>query len=237
MISPGFDAAWAATWPAAEYATVGGFRVGRGAGGGGRVSAARAEGDWHPDDIDRAIAQQCDWAEAPLFAVSDDDAPLATALTARGWHGHTATVVLQSPIAALTDLAIPPVSAFALWPPLAIQRDLWTAMQVGPPRQAVMDRACGPKTAILGRTQDRAAGTAFLSVSGQIATLHALAVLPRFRRAGLADWMIRGSAAFGARHGAETLALAVTASNAPALALYDRLGFAQIGRYDYWQRG
>lgn len=237
MISAAFDEVWQATWPAVDYVRSGGLVTGRGMGGGGRVSSTRRVAAWTDADLEAAEAQHRDWDQPPLFAVEEGDLALTAALTARGYHAATPTLILCAPVGPLTDREIPHLTAIEVWPPLAIQRDLWTAMQVGPPRQAVMDRACGPKTAILGRTQDRAAGTAFLSVSGQIATLHALAVLPRFRRAGLADWMIRGSAAFGARHGAETLALAVTASNAPALALYDRLGFAQIGRYDYWQRG
>ena len=236
MISAEFDAVWQATWPAAEYSRSGGLLTGRGMGAGGRVSSTRRVGAWSDADLDAAEAQHRDWTQAPLFAVEEDDRTLSAALAERGYAATRPTLILSIPIAQLTDRPIPHLTAIEVWPPLAIQRDLWSAMEIGAPRQAVMDRAAAPKTAILGRTQDRAAGTGFVSVSGRIATLHALAVLPRFRRAGLADWILRGAARFGAEQGAEQLALAVTKANAPALALYDRLGFTQIGRYGYWQK-
>ena len=40
-LTPAQDAAFEASWPAAEYASAGVIRIGRGAGGGDRVSAAR----------------------------------------------------------------------------------------------------------------------------------------------------------------------------------------------------
>lgn len=237
MISARFDAVWQATWPAESYADAGGLRTGRGRGGGGRVSATRRTGPWSDTDIDAAEAQHRDWDQPPLFAVEDADTPLIAALTARGYETAKPTLILSAPIADLTDRPIPPVMALEHWPPLAILRDLWIEADIGPARQAVMHRASAPKAAILGRVEDRAAGAGFVSVHETTATLHALTVLPRFRRAGLADWIVRRAALFGAGHGADTLALAVTAANAPARALYDRLGFTEIGRYAYFQRG
>ncbi|WP_240602489.1 GNAT family N-acetyltransferase [Paracoccus endophyticus] len=234
MIPADLDAAFQATWPAAEYARAGGLQVGRGLGGGGRVSAARATGHWQPDDIDAAVALQRGWDQPPLIAVGDDDHRLSQALAGRGWQPSRATVLLQAPIAALAGRPVPPVTALPLWPPLAIQRDLWTQMDVGPSRQAVMDRVAGPKWAILGRIEDRAAGCAFVAVAGRIAMLHALVVVPWLRRRGLAGWMTCRAASLGAGAGAEALALAVLRDNAPALALYAALGFSPVGGYAYW---
>ena len=235
MIDPQFDAAWQATWPAAAYADAGGLRTGRGDGGGGRVASTRRIGPWSWADLNAAEAQHRDWNQPPMFAVEADDAPLAAALAERGYIATKPTLILSAPVAALTDRPLPPVTALESWPPLAIQRDLWTAIEIGAPRQAVMARVAGPRTSVLGRSHDRPAGAAFVAVHEDIATLHALAVLPAWRRGGLAGWLVRAAAFFAARHGAVQLALAVTAANAPAVALYERLGFVRIGGYAYWQ--
>lgn len=234
MIDAELAAAFRTTWPAAEYAYVGGFRVGRGAGGGGRVSAARAEGEWCAHDIPRAADLQRRWGEAPLFAVADDDPTLATTLEGGGWSLHTATVVLQTSVATLTDLPVPPVTAFAVWPPLAIQRDLWAEQGIDAARQAIIDRAAIPKAALLGRITDRAAGVGFVAVHRSVAMIHALAVLPEFRRHGVARWLVRRAAIFAQQKGAERIALAVQRDNAAALAMYSGLGFSEVSGYRYF---
>ena len=234
MIPAPLDAAFQATWPAADHARAGGLQVGRGLGGGGRVSAARAVGPWQPADIDAAVGIQRGWGQPPLFAVEDGDRRLSQALADRGWRPARATVLLQAPVAALALRPVPPVTALPLWPPLAIQRGLWTELGIGPSRQAVMDRVAGPKWAVLGRIEDRAAGCAFAAVSGPVAMLHALVVVPWLRRRGLAGWMTCRAAGLAAEAGAEVLALAVLRDNAPALALYGGLGFGPVGGYAYW---
>lgn len=234
-MTPALAAAFDATWPAADYASAGGFTVGRGLGAGGRVSSARVTGDWGPDDIDAACAALRAWDQPPLFRVSDGDTALAGALADRGFARHTATAILTAPVSALTDQPIPPVTAFAIWPPLAIQRDIWTVCGVGAARQQVMARAPTPKTALLGRIRDRAAGTGFAAIHGNIAMLHALEVLPDWRRLGLGGWMVRQAAFWATGHGASDLALAVTRENAGAYALYHNLGFTEAGGYSYWQ--
>lgn len=101
-------------------AQAGGFTVRRGEGGGRRVSAARAGGDWSADDIDAAISQQAAWGQPPLFQVRDGDDALAGALAARGMEPCEATALMVAPIAVLTDKPIPPVTTFCIWPPMAI---------------------------------------------------------------------------------------------------------------------
>ncbi|MDO5370596.1 GNAT family N-acetyltransferase [Paracoccus sp. (in: a-proteobacteria)] len=235
MIPPGFEASWTATWPAAEYAREGGFLVARGEGGGGRVSAARAVAAWTGDDIEAAEARHHAWGQPPLFAVGDR--ALAEALAGRGYRESDPTAILSASVAHLAEPPIPSVTAMECWPPLAIQRDLWAQTGIGPERQAIIGRAQGPKTAILGRTQDRAAGIAFVAVHGPVAMLHAMAVLPEWRGRDLGAWMVRRAARFAQGQGARDLALAVTRANAPALRLYHRMGFTETGGYAYWRRG
>lgn len=235
-LPPPLEAAFEASWPAAEYATAGALRVGRGLGGGMRVSSARPLGaDWTEQDIDRAIEIQSAWGQTSAFRVPDGD-PLGAALQARGWQVQSPTRILSAPLVLLTDQPVPRVTAFAVWPPLAIQRDLWTEQGIGPARQAVMDRVILPKAAILGRAEDRAAGVAFVAADGPLAALHALEITPTLRRKGLAGWVLREAAFWAASQGAETMFLAVTAGNAPALTLYQGLGFSDIGGYSYFTR-
>ncbi|NHF74688.1 GNAT family N-acetyltransferase [Paracoccus sp. 12-3] len=230
------DAAFEASWPAAEYASAGAIRIGRAPGGGDRVNSARPIGsDWTEGDLDQATAIQTNWNQPPLFRVADGD-PLAAALLARGWQAQKPTRLLAAPLLNLTDIPVPRVTAFAVWPPLAIQRNLWTETGIDAGRQAVMDRVSLPKAAILGRAEDRAAGMAFVAVDGPVAVLHALEIIPAMRRRGLAGWMIREAAFWAESQGAATMQLAVTAENAPAQALYRGLGFIEIGGYCYYRR-
>ncbi|WP_265502150.1 GNAT family N-acetyltransferase [Paracoccus beibuensis] len=229
-------AAFEATWPTAEVARFGGIAVGRGRGAGGRVSSARAVGPWSESDLDAAEAKHAAWNQPPLFRAWDDDSDFISALAARGYRPDTPTRVMAAPIAALTDRPLPRVTAFAVWPPLAIQREIWAASSIDAARQAVMERVPEPKAALLGRIRDRAAGAGFIACHGDIGMVHAVEVLPDFRRQGLAGWMMRQAAFWAADHGATRIALAVSRANTGAQATYASLGFAVVGSYAYYLR-
>ncbi len=73
---------------------------------------------------------------------------------------------------------------------------------------------------------------------GGEAEILTLAVSPRARRAGTASRLVQAAAEQAARLGAQILFLEVAAGNAPARALYQRLGFAQVGlRKGYYAEG
>lgn len=57
-----------------------------------------------------------------------------------------------------------------------------------------------------------------------------VAVAPDARRKGLARALVTQAAQTARASGAARIFLEVSAQNAPAVALYDRLGFAEIGR-------
>ncbi|MDP5307089.1 GNAT family N-acetyltransferase [Paracoccus spongiarum] len=236
MIDAALAAAFEATWPSAAYRAAGGLRVGQGLGAGARVGSARAVSDWSGADLDAAEAIHRGWQQPALFRVTDGDEALAAALEARGYGPRTPTAILEAPVARLTLLAVPSITAFAIWPPLAIQREIWATGGIGPARQQVMARVAGPRAAILGRIEDRAAGAGFAAIHGDVAMIHAIEVLPAWRRRGLAGWMMREAAFWAQAKGAARLALAVTRGNAAALALYRGLGFAEVGGYRYFGR-
>ena len=63
-----------------------------------------------------------------------------------------------------------------------------------------------------------------------------VAVDPRFRRRGIAESLIGCLITELKNRGSHSLALEVRASNAPAIALYEKLGFQQVGlRKNYYR--
>ncbi len=227
------DAALAATWPAAATRGCGPFTL-RDGPGGKRVSAATLEAEGvDPAALDAAIAAMRAAGRVPLFRVRAPQAGLDAALAGRGFALFDETVLHAAPAAQLAARAVPPVTAFDIWPPLAVQRRLWAEGGIGADRIAVMERAGAPKTALLGRLDDRPAGTGFAALTDGIAMVHALHVSPLLRRRGLAAHMMAHAARWADRHGAEWVAVAVTRDNGAARGLYTRLGMSEMGRYWY----
>lgn len=230
-------AALEATWPPAAQRRLGPWCLRDGQGGGKRVSAASAEAAVGGDDIAAAEAAMSVAGQVPLFRLCPGlhawDADLDAALQQRGYRPVDPTLFCIAPAAALVPEALPPLKAFALWPPLAIQREIWAAAGVGPERLAVMARAAGTGTSLMGRQSDRVAGTAFVACHGAIAMLHAVEVAPALRRQGVARNLTQAAADWALAQGAHWLALAVTEANAPARALYRGMGMTEAGGYAY----
>lgn len=223
-----------ATWPAAAYSHAGGFTIRDGRGGGSRVSAATADDDSYDEaGVDAAIAAERKLGQTPLFMIRDGDERLDNMLAARGYGIVTPVHLYAGDVAALADPTPGPMTAFTLWPPFEIMRDVWAEGDIGPARLAIMDRVKGPKTTIMGRTQDRVSGVAFVAIHGQQAMLHALHVAPALRRQGSAVNIMRKAAKWAQDHGAVELFLAVTKANEAANALYASLGMRIVGQYHY----
>lgn len=226
----------AATWPAARTHAAGPFALPEGAGGGQRVSAARLADHSATDateaQIDAAIDGLGQLGQPPLFMVLDHQTNLDARLAARGFAVRDTTLALTIPCVAIAAPP-PPVTCFSIWPPLAIQTEIWATGGIGPGRLAVMERAKGPKISFLGRSQDRPAGSAFAAIHEGVAMLHALEILPVYQRRGLARVMMRSAADWAMARGTNTLSVLVTRENQPARGLYASLGFAAVGQYHY----
>jgi GNAT superfamily N-acetyltransferase len=226
-----------ATWPPARTQRHGPWLIRQGLGGGQRVSAASALGGWQDSDIPAAESAMRALGQDPLFVLWPDANPqdnaLDAALDARGYHLHDPVVAFAAPVDTLADTAPAFLTTFPHWPPLGIATALWAESGIGPARLAVMDRVSGPKTVILGRTGDRAAGVAFVATHGPHAMLHALDVAPALRRQGTARNILRAAALWARDQGASTLSLLVTKRNLAACSLYASLHMSVVGQYHY----
>lgn len=212
-----------ATWPPAATRVDAGWTLRDGAGGGKRVSAATAGPGARAED-------------APdLVQIRPGDEALDEALAAGGWQLVDETCLYLSPVEPLSG---PLAHGTAYWSRqrMAIMEDIWAAGGIGPERLAVMDRAAEPKASLLCRAGDRAAGTGFVAIAEGVAMVHALEVAAGHRRQGVARLLMRCAANWAARNEAAWLALAVTAANAAARALYEGLGMEEVARYHYRTR-
>ena len=223
-----------ATWPAAQIQTQGPVTLRQGAGGGNRVSAATVAPGWQPADIEAAEKAMAAMGQPPLFMVRAGEEALDAHLDSRGYVVRDATRLYLADARALAIDT--PGMTYTLWPPLAIQRELWATGGIDAARLAIMERAIGSKTTILGRLGWRSAGTAFVAMGDGRAMLHALEVTKEARRQGLGVAILRASALWAAENGANELAILVTVANEAANSLYIRSGAKLAGGYRYRAR-
>lgn len=221
-----------ATWPPVSRSRTGPWTIRPGGGGGQRVSCATAEAPAGPPEIAEMEAAMAALGQRPLVMVRAGEAALDAALAAAGYEVVDPVVAYAAPVAALAG-PLAPATAIAHWPRLAKAEEIWAECGLGPDRLAVMDRSAAPKATIIARTDDAPAGVAFVALHDGAAMLHALEVLPRFRRRGTGRNILTAAARWAGAAGAHTLALAVTAANGPARALYASLGMQPVGQYHY----
>lgn len=232
-MTPDYHEVLAATWPAVATQLLGPWCIREGQGAGKRVSAATAHQPVTLADLPQAEQAMRALGQTPLFSIGAGDAALDTILDSAGYDVIDPVTIYAAPLSALTTQRPPPIAAFSVWEPLQIMKDLWAEGGIGPQRLAVMDRVQGPKTAILGRVKDRAAGTAFVATHKKTAMIHALEVVPTFRRQGTATNMLREAAFWAQDKGADQLAIVVTTENTAARALYSSLKMQVVGQYHY----
>lgn len=222
-----------ATWSAPATHVVGPFQVREGQGGGQRVSAATTKSSVSEREINTAAQAMRDLGQAPLFMVRGDQSVFDAQLADLGYDVNDPVVVLEGSIKAPASVPPPPVSAFPIWPPLHIMRELWEAGGIGPERLAVMDASADPKTAILGRADDRAVGCAFVSIHAGNAMIHALEVIAPFRRKGAARNMVRGAGMWAQNQGATRLSALTARTNTASQGLFTSIGLSPVEHYHY----
>jgi ribosomal protein S18 acetylase RimI-like enzyme len=223
----------AAVDSAAQSASVG--SGGRRAGGfTGRANSALAVGD--PGvPIRQALDQVCEFAHdqgIPPLVQAIAGSATERALEASGWVPHTGHAaghlvsVLVGPLGAgAGEVSMLPEPSPAWWElsagstdPTPAQRHVLTTGEIG---YGVAEITAG---AVRG------------AVVGDVLHVSRLAVRPEHRRRGLARALMAACGPWAAERGASRCVLQVAVDNAPALALYETLGFREHHRYRYWVR-
>jgi ribosomal protein S18 acetylase RimI-like enzyme len=228
----------AESWRGLERERYGGWLLRAGGGFTGRANSALVVGD-PPVPLDDAVVAVTRWyaarglrprAQVPLpGAEAADDA-----FAAAGWTRDEDVLVLTAPLAEWrgpavdVGLAAEPDEAWltgyryrgAALP--AVARDVLLAADEPVFAAVRLDPAPAPLAAV-------ARGVV---VDGWL-VVTALTVDDRYRRRGLATSVMAALGSWAAERGGRSCVLQVVASNAPALALYDRLGFAEHHRYHY----
>lgn len=221
------------TWPACAKQALGPWIVRLDDSGSSRVSATTAALSVTDADIPQAEHAMRAAGQVPLFMIREGEKALDDLLAVRGY-------AIKDPVnmyaALIQDIATerpPPVTAFEVWPPLAVQTEVWADGGIGEGRIEVMARAQQPKTTLLGRLNDQPAGTVYVGIAGDCAMIHALEVASAHRRQGLAQYLTRAAAFWAQSHGAAYLTLVTTQANAAANTLYSSLGMTLVGHYHY----
>ena len=225
------------TWPTAARQTMGPWIIRDGQGGGKRVSAASPNSYWTQADIQVAETAMQDLGQTPLFMIIDQDLDLDHALADTGYDIVDPVNIYSTSVDTLTIERPPKVSMFSVWPPLAIEIDMWAEGGISDARVNVMKRVQGPKTSILARWNDHPAGVGFAAVHGKDAFVHALEIRNHQRQQGVASWLMKQAAVWTAEQGASRLNVACTKANVAANALYHSIGMKVVGEYHYRMKG
>lgn len=221
-----------ATWPAAAYQSIGHWTIREGKGGGSRVSAATH--DQTTDyDLDQAIGAMNAIDQQPIFMIRHGQEVLDQILEDRGYIIKDPVNLYVAPVDLIATERPKAATQFVVYPPVAVQKDIWAEGGIGQARIDIMERAQCPKATFLGRLDERAAGTGYVGVSNGVAMLHALETRTQYRRQGLARNMMRSMGFWARENGAEHFALLVTQANIGANALYSSLGMEIAGQYHY----
>lgn len=239
------EAAAARGWRALEMSTLGGWLLRASAGFTRRANSCLPLSD-PGAPLEIAVDRVEQWYDArglvPAFQVPQRLAGrLDEVLDSRGWLRHPEDVlVLTAPVAPLEQARRPGLPAVAVAPE---PDDSWLACYHyrGAPlppqaRQVLVNAELagfasvtehGRVVAIArGAVTDSPAGRRWLGVT-------AVEVDPAERRRGLASHVLAGLAAWAAPLGATDVYVQVSADNAGALAVYERLGFIEHHRYHY----
>ena len=227
---------WAASeicWPPLNKKNIGPWVIREGEGGGNRVSSTTANDFFTKEDIFIAENHMQLLNQKNIFQIREKDLELDNILERLGYSLVDKTVVYGLKIAKMSSPCVPPMTAFNIWPPLRIMKDIWEVGGTTDSRISVMERCKVRKTAILGRIENKAAGCAFISEYKGIAILQALFVLPSYRRKGLARFLISESVKWVSYADSAYLALMTDKYNKEARGLYDSLGMKIIDKYHY----
>lgn len=209
----------------------------------GYTKRANSINAWQPAaPIDAILAHAAPIYSARGLPLIARLSPLAgpetdAALAARGFADADETIVMTAPLEAAARAAMPTGLSITTTPGEAWLEGFAAANQVPAGRRAVHDRmlrliappAAFACLAVAERPIAWGLGVAERGMAG----FFDIVTAPDARRQGAAARLMAGLLGWAARQGAATAYLQVVARNAPAIALYAGLGFAEAYRYHY----
>lgn len=107
---------------------------------------------------------------------------------------------------------------------LLFEADAWSLPMV------VSELAADDRVVLVAVDEGELVGYAVTLCGVDVADLHRIGVHPRSQRTGVAGALLDASLARAGERGAARMLLEVSARNDPAIALYERAGFAEIDR-------
>ncbi len=237
------ERAGSATWPAVEVVKIGGWELRASSGYSRRANSVLPIGAppfGEPSgDLGSAIQSVVDFYRSRgLTACFQVPLPSYSALDAvldeEGWQS---TLAISVQICELGVLASTPQHRVEI---TRVPDDEWLALQEHPlGRDGLAVLTGGNPFFATIRKVDPTTGEEVVAAIGRAATfegwcgISAIRTATQFQQQGLAKSIIRALAERSLAEGAGRAFLQVSTQNAPALALYDRLGFREHHRYNY----
>jgi N-acetylglutamate synthase len=231
------EEAAARTWRGLDEERHGDWLLRAGGGFSGRANSVLVVGD-PPEPLPDAVGTVARWYAArgltPRAQLPGPAGAADAAFAAAGWTRAEDVLVLTAP---LTPWPAPEVEVLLSPAP----DDVWLAgcryrgAALPPEARAVLTAAGSPVFASVRPAPEPAppAAVARGAVADGWLVISAVTVAEEFRRRGLARAVMAALAAAGREQGAHSCLLQVSDDNAPALALYGRMGFIEHHRYHY----
>jgi ribosomal protein S18 acetylase RimI-like enzyme len=226
-------------WPASETARIDGW-LWRWSGGGSQRANSVSTVDFNGGDpvaaLDRVEARYREKASPSQLHTYDLSQPpgLPALLAARGYAAAGETTVTMLAVA---PPAIPPDDVEITNDSTPDWLDVYLGAITGNRRavnRQILRRVPDPRAFFSVRREGRVISSALGVVHGGMAVAECVATVESARGQRGADTAMRALMIWAASLGAHTIGLQVVAGNAPAIALYRRLGFEAVCTNRFW---